>query len=122
MLPPLLATTLAVSTEIELENYPKVTVIPVKMEQSTIKEYCLKVKAYIVFRLYSPVLLLTGCLPPTPDNYECGMPAIAPYGYVLTTPAYVTPIARPVGVGIILIYGCFVGIKATQRKAIAYHC
>ena len=74
-----------------------------------------------MFALYLPALLLAGCLP-TPDNYECGMPALAPYGHGLTAPAYVAPIAPPVGVGIILIYGCFVGIKVTQRKAIAYHC
>ncbi len=58
-----------------------------------------------MFALYLPALLLAGCLP-TPDNYECGMPALAPYGHGLTAPAYVAPIAPPVGVGIILIYGC----------------
>ena len=43
------------------------------------------------------MLLLAGCLVPTPDNYECGMPALAPYGYGLTALTYVAPIAPPVG-------------------------
>lgn len=61
-----------------------------------------------MFALYLPALLLAGCLP-TPDNYECGMPAIAPYGYGLTAPAYVAPIAPPVGVAVVAPTGLALG-------------